>query len=107
MEEQKGDEILIIFLSNTLSYPEWDEKLPDTVVIKFGDAHFADGAVFGSCGFNDVAGLTFVVFLVDDFVVVWVIFFDLFFVILLGDLSRGYRAGLVVDPETDKGKEVG
>ena len=59
------------------------------MVIKFGDAHFADGAVFGASRFDYVAGFAFVVLLVDDFVIVRLVFFDLLFVVLWCDFTGG------------------
>ena len=77
------------------------------MVIKFGDAHFADGAVFRASRFDYVAGFAFVVLLVDDFVVVGLVFFDLLFVVLWCDFAGRDWTGFIVDPKTDEGQEVG
>ena len=77
------------------------------MVIEFGDAHFTDGAVFRAGRFDDIAGFAFVVFLVDDFVVVGLVFFDLLFAVLWSDFAWRDGASFVVNPETNKGQEVG
>lgn len=106
MKEQEADKVLIIFFTDTLSDPELKKNLPNAMVIEFGYAHFADGTVFRTGGFKDVAGFALVVFLVDDLVVVRFVFFGLFFGILCGDFTWGDWAGFVVDPETDNREEV-
>lgn len=76
-------------------------KVPDAMMIKLSYTHFTDGAMFRACWFDDVTGFAFVVFAIDDFVVMGVVFINLSFVVLLGDLSGGDCAGFVVDPEAD------
>jgi hypothetical protein len=46
MEEEKGDKVLIIFFTDTLSDPELKKNLPDAMVIEFSHTHFTDGTVF-------------------------------------------------------------
>ncbi len=107
VKEQEADEVFVIFLTDTLSDPEIRANLPDAMMIEFSNTHFADGAVLGTGGFEDIAGFALVVFLVDDLIVVWFIFFGLLFCVLGGDFARGDGAGFVVDPEADEGEEVG
>ena len=77
------------------------------MVVELAHTHFAHRAVFGACGFDNMAGFALVVFLVEDFVVVGVESLDEFLVGLFGDLAGGDWTGFVVDPETDEGQEVG
>lgn len=63
------------------------KDLPDAMVIKLGDTHFANGAMFGACWLSEVAGFAFVVFLVDDFIKVGLKLIDLGFVVLFRDLA--------------------
>ncbi len=107
MEEEKGDKVLIIFFTDTLSDPELKKNLPDAMVIEFSHTHFTDGTVFWTCGFKDVACFALVVFLVDNLVVVRFVFFGLFFCVLSGYFTGGDWASFVVYPEAEDSEKVG
>ena len=76
MQEEKADEPFVVFLAYALSNP-------DAVVIVLGHAHLADGAVFGSGWFGEVAGSAVIFLFVHLPIVVFFILLDVFFKICL------------------------
>lgn len=71
------------------------------MMIELQNTHVTRSTVFRSTWFDQFAGGTFLIFGVDDIVVMLLVFLKVVFLVVGGQFSRTHTTCFIVDVETD------